>query len=59
MKKEAPSRIYFTGLMLSFVTLILMLSGCAQIYYGTFRYQAECVDHTPQEGTVCTVEKTK
>ncbi|MEP7453813.1 hypothetical protein [Phyllobacterium sp. SB3] len=56
MEKKASRRIYFTGLILGFVTLV---SGCAQVYYGSFRYEADCFDRPSHNDTVCTVEKTK
>lgn len=59
MEKKAFRGIYFVRLVLGFVTLVLMLSGCAQVYYGTFRYEAECVDRASHDDTICTVKKMK
>lgn len=59
MEKKTSGWIYFTGLVLGFVTLACLLSGCAQVYYGTFRYEAQCSER-PQHGeTLCTVKKIK
>ncbi len=56
------SRKYFTATFLVIVTFAPILSGCARVYYGTFRYEAACVDrdpHYPGKSPVCVVEKTQ
>ncbi|EJN06267.1 hypothetical protein PMI41_00330 [Phyllobacterium sp. YR531] len=59
MKKKAFGQIYFTGLIVSFVTFASMLSGCAQVYYGTFRYEANCMDRPVNDDVVCKVKRTR
>lgn len=59
MKKKASGWIYFTSLVLGFVTLVCLPSGCAQVYYGTFRYEAQCLERPQRGETLCTVEKIK
>lgn len=55
-------RNYSTALFLVLVTFASVLSGCARVYYGSFRYDATCVDHDPRypgDGPVCVVKKTR
>lgn len=63
MMEMKPLRpIYFTMLLFVLVTIGPMLGGCARVYYGTFRYDAECVDrdpHYPDKGPDCVLERTK
>ena len=58
-----PWRVkYFVCLFLSVVTIAPMLGGCARVYYGSFRYDAECIDQDPRHPgkmPVCIVERTK
>lgn len=62
MRKKACRSNYFTGLILLTVTMAPMLGGCARIYYGSVRYEAECVEQDPNypgKSPVCLVERTK
>ncbi len=55
-------RKYSTALFLVLVTFASLLSGCARVYYGSFRYDAACVDHDPRfpgKSPVCVVERTR
>ena len=52
----------FGATFLVIVTLALLTSGCARVYYGTFRYDAACVDndpHYPGASPVCVVQRTR
>jgi hypothetical protein len=52
---------YFKVIFLVIVTFA-QLSGCARVYYGSFRYDAACVDHDPRfpgKSPVCVVQKTQ
>ncbi|TDQ16180.1 hypothetical protein DEV91_13311 [Phyllobacterium brassicacearum] len=56
------SRNYFTTFFLVIVTFASILSGCARVYYGSFRYDAACVDSDPRypgESPVCVIKKTR
>ena len=57
-----PHRSNFYGaIFLVIVTLALLTSGCARVYYGTFRYDAACVDKDPRypgASPVCVVQRT-
>ena len=35
-----PPRKYFTAMFLVIVTFAPLFSGCARVYYGSFRYDA-------------------
>lgn len=53
---------YFITIFLVIVTFVSMLSGCARVYYGSFRYDATCVDYDPRypdQGPVCVVKRTR
>ncbi|MGH7002928.1 MAG: hypothetical protein ACREIP_03175, partial [Alphaproteobacteria bacterium] len=61
MKMKPSGRFFFKGLFLLLVTIAPALSGCARLYYGSFRYEAECTDrdpHDPGRSPVCVVERT-
>jgi hypothetical protein len=53
---------YFKVLFLVIVTFIPLISSCARVYYGSFRYDAACVDYDPRypgASPVCVVKKTQ
>lgn len=55
-------RKYFEVMFLVIVTFAPLLSGCARVYYGSFRYDAACVDQDPRypgRSPVCVVERTR
>lgn len=55
-------RNYFRAIFLVIVTFAPLISGCARVYYGTFRYDAACVEgdsRYPGVGPVCVVKRTR
>ncbi|MBB3233558.1 hypothetical protein [Phyllobacterium endophyticum] len=53
---------YTPALLLVVLAFAGTLSACARVYYGSFRYDATCVDHDPrypEDGPVCVVRKTR